>query len=114
MSKMGGHGAFVQVDETMLNHKCKLHRGLSALNKTDSFCIVEVSNSITWAYATIIPSKEASTIIPINCDKVVNGIFIYTDEHRLYASLTQKGSVHQMVCHKYNFVDKISGHIHNL
>ncbi|KCZ80226.1 hypothetical protein H312_02376 [Anncaliia algerae PRA339] len=109
MSKMGGHGAFVQVDETMLNYKCKSHRGRSALNKTDALCIVEVSNSITKAYATIIPNKEASTIIPIICDKVVNGTLIYTDEHRSYASLAQKGYVHQTVCHKYNFVDKISG-----
>ncbi|KCZ80902.1 hypothetical protein H312_01675, partial [Anncaliia algerae PRA339] len=71
-SKMGGHGAFLQVDETILNYKCKSHHGRSALNKTDALCIVKVSNSITRTHATIIPNKEAITIIPIVCGKVVN------------------------------------------
>ncbi|KCZ80901.1 hypothetical protein H312_01674, partial [Anncaliia algerae PRA339] len=70
-----------------------------------------VSNSITRTYATIIPNKEAITIIPIVCGKVVNGTLIYTDEYRSYGSLTQKDHIHQTICHKYNFVDKISGDI---
>ncbi|KCZ79966.1 hypothetical protein H312_02635, partial [Anncaliia algerae PRA339] len=41
-NKLGGPGLIVQIDETMLNYKCKSHRGRSSTNKTDSLCIVEV------------------------------------------------------------------------
>jgi hypothetical protein len=38
--KLGGHGHLVNIDETMLNYKCKSHRGRSATNRTDALCIV--------------------------------------------------------------------------
>jgi hypothetical protein len=36
-SKLGGPGCRVEVDETMLNFKCKSHRGRSPSNKTEAF-----------------------------------------------------------------------------
>ena len=56
--KFGGCGTVVQIDETMLNYKCKSHRGRSPENRTDSLCIVECRNSITKAFACIIPNKK--------------------------------------------------------
>ncbi|KAM0674204.1 hypothetical protein GVAV_002278 [Gurleya vavrai] len=39
--KLGGPNRIVQINETMLNFKCKSHRGRSPENKTDALCIVE-------------------------------------------------------------------------
>ena len=64
-NKLGVRGVNVQVDETMLNYKCKSHRGRSPTNRTDSLCIIEYVNHITRAYATVIPNKMQSTIVPI-------------------------------------------------
>lgn len=35
-------GMLVKCDETMLNYKCKGHRGRSTTNKIDAFCIEEI------------------------------------------------------------------------
>ncbi|KCZ78086.1 hypothetical protein H311_00892 [Anncaliia algerae PRA109] len=65
MVKFRGLGFTVQVNEIMLNFKCKFHRGISANNKSDALCIVEVGSHITRAFATVIPNKEKATILPI-------------------------------------------------
>jgi hypothetical protein len=41
--KLCGPVCTVQVDETILNYKCKSHRGRSHENMTDALCIVEVN-----------------------------------------------------------------------
>ncbi len=46
-SKLGGDGFVVQVDETMMNFKCKSHCGRSPDNRTDALYIVEVGVGIT-------------------------------------------------------------------
>ncbi|KCZ81208.1 hypothetical protein H312_01354 [Anncaliia algerae PRA339] len=79
-NKLGGPGKIVQIDETMLNYKCKSHRGRSPENKTDSLCIVEVSDKILRAYATIISKKKETTIIPIIRNQVASNSMIWTDE----------------------------------
>lgn len=107
--KLGGPGCIVQIDETMLNFKCKSHRGRSPENRTDSLCIVEVRGSITRAFATIIPNKESSTLIPIICRQVAQNSIIHTDEHRSYTNLHNFGFVHDTVCHKYSFINAVSG-----
>ncbi|KCZ79774.1 hypothetical protein H312_02826 [Anncaliia algerae PRA339] len=43
---LGGSGSIVKVDKTMLNYKCKSHRGRSSGNKIAAICIVEVENNI--------------------------------------------------------------------
>ncbi|KCZ81974.1 hypothetical protein H312_00617, partial [Anncaliia algerae PRA339] len=64
----GGPGFIVQIDETMLNYKCKSHRGRSPGNITDAMCIVEVGNNICRAYAIVIENKRAEYLLPIICD----------------------------------------------
>ncbi|KAG0437537.1 hypothetical protein DMUE_3637, partial [Dictyocoela muelleri] len=53
--------------------------------------------------------KKASTLIPIICTQVANGSIIWTDEHISYSSLRTLGFVHSTVCHKYEFINSVSG-----
>lgn len=114
--KLGGFGTTVQIDETMLNFKCKSHRGRAPENKTDALTMVEVSEGITKrAFIYIIPNKKIETIIPIIINNVFAGSTIFTDEHLTYQVLTRYGFVHKTVCHKYNFVNPTNGvHTQNI
>lgn len=107
--KMGGPGKITQTDETMLNYAIKNHRGRSPHNLTYALVIIEYSDEIDWVYACVIANKKAETVIPIICDKVYSGSIIHTDEAKLYTSLSKSGFVHKSVCHKYHFMDPITG-----
>ncbi|KCZ80791.1 hypothetical protein H312_01798 [Anncaliia algerae PRA339] len=107
--KLGGREAIVQVDETMLNYRCKSHRGRSSRNRTDAITIVEYKNNITRASAKVISNKEAATLLPIIIEQVKPFSTIYTDEFRSYSALTSYGFFHGTVCHKYNFINKDTG-----
>ncbi|KAI5153612.1 hypothetical protein ENBRE01_3210 [Enteropsectra breve] len=63
-NKFGGPGMIVQIDETMLNHAVKNHRGRSPLNKTDALVIVECTSRARRIYAFVISEKKADTLIP--------------------------------------------------
>ncbi|KCZ79161.1 hypothetical protein H312_03451, partial [Anncaliia algerae PRA339] len=63
MNTLGGPGKIIQIDETMLNFKYKSHRGRSPLNKTNAFCIIEIDEKITRAFAVVISDKKESTIV---------------------------------------------------
>lgn len=102
--KLGGPGLIVEIDETMLNYKCKSHRGRSPTNKTDALCIVESSGSRKRVFACTITDKKASTLIPIICNNVANNTIIRTDEHKSYSTLSNYTYTHETVCHKYEFV----------
>ncbi|KCZ77900.1 hypothetical protein H311_01083 [Anncaliia algerae PRA109] len=108
-NKLGGPRKIVQIDETILNYKCKSHRGRSPSNKTDSLCIIEFENKITRVFATCIPNKKAETLIPIICRQVASNSIIWTDEHRSYNSLHSFSYYHDSVCHKYMFVNHENG-----
>lgn len=108
-NKLGGFGKVVQVDETMPNYRCKSHGGRSPYNRTDSLCIIEYDNSITRAFAKIIPNKRQETIIPIICSQVAAGSLIHTDEHGAYVNLRNWEFVHETICHKYEFVNSVTG-----
>lgn len=109
INKLGGPGVLVQVDETMMNFKCKSHRGRSPENKTDAISIVECINGITRAYAQVIPNKEAATLIPIICSQVAPYSVIWTDEHRSYSRLRNFDFFHGTVCHKFEFINNLTG-----
>ena len=108
-NKLGGPGFVVQIDETMLNYKVKSHRGRSPTNRTDSLCIVETDGNIKRAFACVIPNKRASTLVPIICSQVASNSMIHTDEHKSYSSLGSCFSSHGVVCHKYEFVNHVTG-----
>lgn len=104
-NKLGGFGKVVQVDETMLNFKCKSHRGRSPTNRTDSISIIEFGSFTTRVFAKVIPNKESATLIPIICSQVAANSTIWTDEHRSYSCLSRFNFQHGTVCHKYNFIN---------
>jgi transposase-like protein len=108
-NKLGGPGCIVQIDETMMNYKCKSHRGRSLRNRTDTLCIVEVRGSITRAYETIIPNKSAAALIPIICSQVSPYSIIWTDKLSTYKSLNKYNYIHDFVTHKYEFVNHVTG-----
>ncbi|KCZ80906.1 hypothetical protein H312_01679 [Anncaliia algerae PRA339] len=56
-NKLGRPGKIIQVDETMLNCKCKSHLGRTPSNKFDSLCIVKVESKIIRAYSSTLPTK---------------------------------------------------------
>lgn len=107
--KLGGPGCNVQIDETMLNYKCKSHRGRSPRNETDSLCIVELKENITRAFAVVIPNKAAATLVPIICRQVAQHSIIWTDEHKSYGQLRNHNFTHGTVCHKYEFINHMNG-----
>lgn len=107
--KLGGSGCTVNIDETMLNYKCKSHRGRNPLNKSDALCIIELDGHITKSFACLISNKKRETLIPIILDVVLEGSVVHTDEHRSYFGLSELGFIHKTVCHKYQFVNQLTG-----
>ncbi len=72
--KLGGLGKIIQADETMLNYKCKFHRGRSPGNRTDALVIVEVVDStVSRVYATTISNKSASPPLSFFLPLAVSG-----------------------------------------
>ncbi|KAG0439484.1 hypothetical protein DMUE_2403, partial [Dictyocoela muelleri] len=64
---------------------------------------------IERAFARVISDKAQTTILPIISSQVLPYSTIMTDEHRSYSRLNKNSYEHKTVCHKYNFVDKITG-----
>lgn len=108
-TKLGGIGITVNIDETMLNYKVKSHRGRSASNRTDALVIVEIREHISRVFACIIPNKKSETLIPIIKNNVTRGSIIHTDELKSYLPLCNLGFQHFCVCHKYEFINKLTG-----
>lgn len=63
--KLGGLGSIVKIDETMLNYKCKSHRGRSSLNRTGALITVKIYHKTTKIYVQTIENKIEETKIPI-------------------------------------------------
>lgn len=108
-NKLGGPGTVIEIDETMLNFKVKSHRGRAPINKTDALCIVECKNDIERVFACTIPNKLESTLVPLICTNVASNSTIWTDEHKSYCNLKNYNFTHGTVCHKYEFVNKVTG-----
>ncbi len=64
---------------------------------------------ITRVYVTVIKNKSAEIPIPIICSQVASNSFIWTNEHRSYENLNQFICVHNIVCHKYEFISSKTG-----
>ena len=56
--KLGGGGKIFQIEKTMLNYKCKSHRGRFPENMTDSLSFIEFEGRITRVFACVIPNKQ--------------------------------------------------------
>ncbi|KCZ80606.1 hypothetical protein H312_01981 [Anncaliia algerae PRA339] len=62
----------VQMDETVLNYKCKNHQGRLPHDRIGSLCIVEFKEKIIRSFACVKSNKEAITWIPIITRIVAN------------------------------------------
>lgn len=49
--KFGGVGTLIQIDETLLNFKCKSRRGRSSKNKSDALYIIEFKQKTLKCFA---------------------------------------------------------------
>lgn len=108
--KLGGPRCIVNVDESMINHAVKSHRGRSPREKTWALSIVDTSFSPSSGFCCVLPNRRAETIIPIISSVVRHGSIIYTDEFASYITLGRNSNYeHFTVCHKYNFVCSTSG-----
>lgn len=47
----------------------------------------------------MLPNVQQVTIAPLITKTIVTGTLIYTDEHNIYACLTEWGYEHKTVCH---------------
>lgn len=89
----------------MLNYKCKYLGGRSFNNKDDALVIAEVKKIGLQIYAEVNVNKKKEIIIQIICDRVMNGIAIYTCGHRTYKALESNNCEHKSLYHKYKFVN---------
>lgn len=113
--RLGGPGVVVHVDETMLTHTVRSHRGRAPRVQVWAITIVDTSFTPSRGYAKIVPSRDAQTLLPIIFNVVREGSIIHTDEWASYRQLTNSIQYeHRTVSHKYHFVDPETGvHIQN-
>lgn len=103
--KLGGEFTICQVDETMINFKCKSHRGRSLNEQIWALVIVDCSTKPALGYIEVVSDRSSATLIPIISRVVRNGTTIISDEWKSYNSLSNTNNfVHKRICHKYNFV----------
>ena len=104
--RLGGPHVIVQIDETKLNHNVKSHRGRGPIR-----AIVDTFTQPVKGFATMIPDRRAEAIIPIIESVVHPWSIIHTDEAKAYRALGEslQNYEHSTVCHKYNFVDSVTG-----
>lgn len=103
---LGGLGKIVQIDETMLNHKAKAHRGRFPVLQTWALGMVDCSTAPGKGLFVLIPDKSAKSILPLINKHVRPGTIIYTDEAKVYKKLSEEKTFeHKFVTHKYCFVD---------
>ncbi|KAG0421694.1 hypothetical protein DMUE_6272, partial [Dictyocoela muelleri] len=108
--RLGSFGSIVHIDETMMNHTVRSHRGRSPRGQCWALTMVDTSSSPSKGYAEIITNRTAETIMPIILRVVRPGSIIYTDEWRAYNSIANHNEYqHEKITHKYHFVDPITG-----
>ena len=107
---LGGPGCIVQIDETMINHKIKTHRGRVPRQQVWILCIVDTSFTPSRGFCCLIENRTASYLLPIISRVVRAGSTIHTDNFRSYLGLANINEYnHMSVCHKYHFVDPVTG-----
>lgn len=108
--QLGGPFKQVDIDETMLTHSAKSHRGRSPRRQIYALCIKEVGENVKKGFCTVLTDRSARSILPVIYRVVIPGTVIHTDEWASYNHLSRSEEyVHLTVCHKYNFVNPISG-----
>ncbi|KAG0436694.1 hypothetical protein DMUE_4099 [Dictyocoela muelleri] len=108
--RLGGVDAIVHIDETMLFHAVKYHRGRIPREKVWALTMIDTFTNPSRGYAKIIQARDANTLLPVIKSVVFPGSIIHTDEWASYNSLSQEQQYrHDKITHKFNFVDPKTG-----
>ncbi|KCZ79182.1 hypothetical protein H312_03431 [Anncaliia algerae PRA339] len=72
-------------------------------------CTIEINSFRNHAFATFLPYKNESTILPIIISQIAENFVIWTDEFKSYITLINLGFRHKTICHKYEFFNSEIG-----
>ena len=103
--KLGGPGTIVEIDEAKFGRR-KYHRG----RLVDGHWVLGgVERGTDNVFLSVVPSRDAATLLPIVQHHVLPGTTIHTDQWRAYNDLQRIGYGHGTVNHRYHFVDPATG-----
>lgn len=106
---LGGPEVIVQIDESKFNFNVKAHRGHAPSEPIWVFGIVDTSFRPARGYMRMVENRDRNTLVAIIREHVRPNTIIYSDEWRAYANIGELEFIHGTVCHKYNFVNPITG-----
>ena len=102
----------VQIDESMFHHKQRAHVGRVARDPVWVFGMVDTLFSPAKGYCEIVPNRTRATLTGV-MNRVLNAnSTVHSDSWRAYINLPQYVPAvvqHDMVNHRYNFVDPVTG-----
>lgn len=108
--KLGGPSVICQIDESLFCHKAKYHRGRGPSEQVWVFGIVDTSFTPGRGYMCVVPNRSENTLLPIIESVVLPETTIWSDSWAAYRNISSVlGFSHQMVNHRYNFVDPVTG-----
>ena len=101
---LGGPGTIVEVNEA----KFGKHKYKRARYREGKWVLGGIERGTDKTFFTIVPARDAATLVPIITQYVLPGTEIHMDEWRSYAQLNASGFIHKTVNHSVNFVDPAS------
>lgn len=109
--ELGGNGKIVEIDES-LYARVKFNKGKDLKrSQVWVFGLVERNDPESKCYMTIVPDREAITLLQIIYTICRSGTIIYSDCWSSYNKICKlKNFKHQTVNHTYNFIDPDSGY----
>ena len=110
--KIGGEGAFVEIDETLV-HKRKYNRGRLLFNESKQRWVVGgIQRGTNKVFAEYVEDRKADTLCDIILRNVLPGSVIATDQWKAYQRIEDHGFILYQVNHSQNFVDPNNPLIH--
>src|SRR5229473_2099319 len=118
--KIGGPGREIESDETFVGGKAKnMHASRRAQFKAARESSMTgdanlVNKTVVWGIldresrkvrATVVPKVNREALQTVVLDQVTPGSKVYTDEARIYRSLSKDGYIHEFVNHLEKYVD---------
>ena len=98
----------VHIDETFIGGKRKYHRGRVPQVGT-RYLVGIIDKNSHKVYIEFVPKRDFVNMIPLITRHVMPGCIINTDGARVYNHLNSMNYVHNVVIHKDNFVDPVTG-----
>ena len=99
----------VHIDETFIGGKRKYNRG-RVPNVQTRYLVGIIDNINKKACVQFVPKRDFINIIPLITRHVSPGCTINTDGARVYNHLNSMNYEHNIVIHKENFVNPLTGH----